>query len=487
MQSPIQGLEPKRLWEYFSELSAIPRCSKNESEAARYVLGVAKGLGLEAKKDSRGNVLVRKKASSGREHAPMAAVQSHLDMVCEKNKETAHDFGRDPVILRRNGNFIAAAGTTLGADNGIGVAACLAIMEDPALSHGPLEFLFTVDEETGLTGAAGLQRDALKSRILFNLDTEDEGVLYVGCAGGCDSTGTLAMAFDPFPARHALYSLRVNGLRGGHSGIDIHMGRGNAIKLLSRALTTLSDHGVRLCSVSGGNKRNAIPREAEAQLALPVGRAAEIEQEAEKIDRTYKNELSASDNGVTVSLTAVPAGHGRVRVMKKAVQSRLVNLLNALPHGVIAMSQDIPGLVETSTNLARVTMATRAVVVETSQRSSVESRKTEIVQAVGAVFALAGAGVRHGDGYPGWKPDLQSPLLKTAKETYRRLFGKEPLVKAVHAGLECGIIGEKFPGMDMLSLGPTIEMAHSPEERVNSDSVKRFRDYLTALLEAVSV
>jgi dipeptidase D len=487
MASALQGLEPKRLWEYFAELSAIPRCSKHEAEAARYVFGVAKKLGLEANKDLRGNVIVRKPAGSGRENAPMIAVQSHLDMVCEKNKETVHDFSRDPIVLKRNGNFLAADGTTLGADNGIGAATCLAIMENTGLKHGPLELIFTVDEETGLTGAAGLRRGALQSRTLINLDTEDEGVLYVGCAGGCDSTGTLPIAFDSLPARHALFSLRVHGLRGGHSGIDIHAGRGNAIKLLSRALAALSGHGVLLCSLSGGNKRNAIPREAEAFCAAPTGKIRPIGSVVGNIDKTYKKEYSAVDKGINILLTPVPGGEKPVRVMKKTAQNRLINLLNALPHGVIAMSQDIPGLVETSTNLARVTTGKNSVMIETSQRGSVESRKTEIVQAVGAVFALAGAKVRHGDGYPGWKPDLQSPLLTTAKETYRRLFGKEAAVKAIHAGLECGIIGERFPGMDMISLGPTIEMAHSPEERVDTDSVKKYWEYLTALLEMVSL
>ena len=484
MSSAIEGLEPERLWEYFAELSAIPRCSKHEALAGRYVLNAAKKLGLEVQQDPKGNVVVRKKASPGRESVPMIALQSHLDMVCEKNKDTAHDFGKDPVVLKRQRNFITADGTTLGADNGLGVATELAIMEGKTLNHGPLEFVFTVDEETGLTGAAGLRSDALQSRMLINLDTEDEGVLYVGCAGGCDSTGTLAVAFEPLPAKHILYTLRVHGLRGGHSGIDIHTGRGNAIKILGRAVAALSACcGARLCSLSGGSKRNAIPREAEALIAVPAAAAEQALKMAEELDKVFKSELAAADRGVAVTLTAL--GGRKTRVMKRAGQARLVDLLNALPHGVIAMSQEIPGLVETSTNCARVMTKKSSVVIETSQRSSVESRKAEVVQTVGAVFALAGAHVSHGDGYPGWKPDLNSPLLKIAKETYRRLFGKEAGVKAVHAGLECGIIGERFPGMDMLSLGPTLEMVHSPEERVLIDSVKKYWDYLRAILESV--
>jgi len=493
MASAIEGLEPAGLWEYFAAISAIPRCSKHEAEAGRYVFGAAKKLGLEVFRDSKGNVIVRKKARPGRTNAPPVALQSHLDMVCEKNNNTAHDFSRDPIVLKRQRDFLTADGTTLGADNGIGVATALAIMEDTAINHGPLEFVFTVDEETGLTGAANLRSDALKSRMLINLDTEDEGVLYVGCAGGRDSTGTLHVAFEPLPAKpakHELYVLRVSGLRGGHSGINIHTGRGNAIKLLSRAVAELSccgARGARLCSLSGGNKRNAIPREAEAIIAVPAAAAEAAVEKTAELDRLYKSEYAAADSGVSITITAFKGKKARLpaRVMKKVCEARLVNLLNALPHGVIAMSQDIPGLVETSTNCARVTTKKNTVVIETSQRSSVESRKAEIVQAVKACFALAGAKVAHGDGYPGWKPDLQSPILKIAKETYRRLFGKEADVKAVHAGLECGIIGEKFPGMDMLSLGPTLEMVHSPEERVHIGSVKKYWDYLLAILESV--
>jgi len=481
----IEGLEPEGLWEYFAELCAIPRCSKHEGRAARYVFDVAKKSGLEVFKDPKGNVIVRKKAGSGREKTPLIALQSHLDMVCEKNKNKSHDFGKDAIVLKRSGRFITADGTTLGADNGLGVATALAIMEDKTFNHGPLEFVFTVDEETGLTGAAGLQRDALKSRTLINLDTEDEGVLYVGCAGGCDSTGTLAVAFDHLPARQVLYTLRVEGLRGGHSGLDIHHGRGNAIKLLSRALAAVSGKGVRLCRLSGGNKRNAIPREAEALCAVPAAKADAVAKTISELGRTFRNEFSTVDNKVTLSFAVYDGKAMRMKVLKKACQDRLINLLNALPHGVIAMSQDIPGLVETSTNLARVTMEKNRVTIETSQRSSVESRKNEIVQTVKACFTFAGAKVTHSDGYPGWKPDLHSPILKIAKETYRRLFGKEAGVKAVHAGLECGIIGEKFPGIDMLSLGPTIEMAHSPEERVNIESVKKYWDYLLSILESV--
>lgn len=483
MSSAIQGLAPKRLWEYFEELSAIPRGSKHEEKAAEYVMNVAKKLGLDAVKDATGNCIVRKAAVPGREPAKGIVLQSHLDMVCEKNKDTAHDFEKDPLVLKLDGNFLSASGTTLGADNGIGVCTALALMEDTSIKHGPLEFLFTVDEETGLTGAANLAPDALRSRTLINLDSEDEGVLYVGCAGGGDSIGTLAVSWDPMPAKHALMRVEIGGLRGGHSGIDINAGRGNAIKLLNRALKELSGKGARLCSIEGGNKRNAIPREAEAVIAAPVAAVESIFAAVAALDKIYKAEYAVADGGVTLAVETVKGK--RAGVLKRGIQTKLLNLLYSLPHGVIAMSPDITGLVETSTNLAMIATSKKSVTIATSQRSSVESEKTDIIAMVTAAFSLAGASVAHGDGYPGWKPNLQSPILKTALETYRRLSGKEAEVKAVHAGLECGVIGEKYPGMDMLSLGPTLQMVHSPEERVLVDTVRRYWDFLAGILESV--
>lgn len=483
MKSAINGLEPELLWRYFAELSAIPRCSKHEEKATAYVMGVAKKLRLEARADSFGNVVVRKKATAGHAKAPGVILQSHLDMVCEKNNDKIHDFSRDPLVLKRKGNWLTADGTTLGADNGIGVCTLLAIMEDVSLRHGPLELLFTVDEETGLTGAHNLKPGFIKSRILINLDSEDEGSLCVGCAGGGDTIGTLPVSYEPAPAKHVSVSLAIAGLRGGHSGIEIHSGRGNAIKLLGRAVHEMSGIGARLCSIDGGNKRNAIPRECNAVLAVPAASIREFKAKTTSLNAVYKSEYTLVDQGVTLSAKIV--GDAKSRVMKKGVQDKLVNLIYALPHGVLAMSQAIKGLVETSTNLATVTTTEKAVVMQTSQRSSVESEKQDAMQMVTSHFLLAGAKVVHGDGYPGWKPDLASPVLKTARETYRKMFGSEPVVEAIHAGLECGIIGEKFKGMDMLSLGPTMKMVHSPEERVDVASVKRYWDFLVKILEKV--
>lgn len=483
MKSAINGLRPEPLWRYFEGLSAIPRGSKHEGKASAYVTGVAKRLGLETFTDPIGNVVVRKSASKGWERAPGIVIQSHLDMVCEKNSGTIHDFERDPLVLRRQGEFITATGTTLGADNGIGVAVGLALMEDASVKHGPLEFLFTVDEETGLTGANNLGNDFLQSRILINLDSEEEGVLCVGCAGGMDSRGEVPVAFEPLPARHLLFRLKISGLRGGHSGLDIHRGRGNAIKLLTRALKALAPCGASLSSIDGGNKRNAIPREAQATIALPEKSLDAALKKVPELAELYEAEYAATDPGVELTIGKLRSGNDRV--MKRASANTILNLLSVVPHGVITMNAAISALVETSTNLARVFTEKSAVVIETSQRSSVESEKADIVATVCAAFDLVGAKVSHGDGYAGWRPDLASPILKTARTVYRKKFNKDPIVKAIHAGLECGIIGAKYPGMDMLSIGPTLEMAHSPDERVRIESVEHIWEYLVAILETV--
>jgi dipeptidase D len=483
MKQAIDGLAPAPLWRYFAGLSAIPRGSKHEEKASQWVIDVATRLSLEALADSCGNVVVRKPASKGLEHAQGIVIQSHLDMVCEKNNDTVHDFERDPIVLRRQGDYITATGTTLGADNGIGVAMGLALMEDRSVKHGPLEFLFTVDEETGLTGANFLAGDFLRSRILINLDSEEEGVLCVGCAGGMDSRGEVKVAFDALPDNHRIFTIRVAGLRGGHSGLDIHRGRGNAIKLLNRALSALAPCGLRLGSIEGGNKRNAIPREAAAVVALPEKNIDAAKRAVAALAEIYKAEYAATDPGV--GLTMEQVRRRTCPVMKRETAKSIMDLLSVLPHGVIGMNAAIPGLVETSTNLARVMTTKDAVVVETSQRSSVESRKADIVATVCAAFNLVGAPVTHGDGYAGWQPDLESSILQTARAVYKKKFKKEPVVKAIHAGLECGIIGGKYPGMDMLSIGPTLEFVHSPDERVPIKSVENIWDYLSAILEEV--
>ena len=482
MSNAIEGLKPAGLWKAFAEFSKIPRPSKHEAAAAAFVVATAKKLGLECAQDEAGTVVVRKPASKGLEQKPMVCLQGHLDMVPEKRPDKKHDFLKDPIVLVRKDNMMMADGTTLGADNGVAVATNLAIMADASLVHGPLEFLFTIDEETGLTGANNLQPGFLKSRILLNLDSEEEGELYVGCSGGRDTTGTWAVDTEAAPAGMVGIEVKVSGLRGGHSGLEIDKGRGNAIKILNRAIVKLGVVGARLARIDGGNKRNAIPRDAAALVFVPKAEVDDAKEIVAAINDTCRAELATVEPGLAV--TAAPV-KGRCKVVKKGVQKKLTMTLAGLPHGVVKMSADIPGLVETSTNLAVITTSKAGIGVATSQRSSVASEIVEIADAVRAVFELGGARVASSDGYPGWKPNLDSPILKLAIATYKELYGKEPAVKAVHAGLECGIIGEKYPGMDMVSFGPTLEGVHSPDEKIHIDTVQKYWDFLLALLKNV--
>jgi dipeptidase D len=486
MSSAIEGLEPQPLWKHFAALARIPRGSKNEAAAAQYVLDTARQLGLEGRQDEAGNVLVQKPAAPGHERAPGVCLQSHLDMVCEKNSDKAHDFAKDPIELVRDGGALRANGTTLGADNGIGVAAALALAEDPSLEHGPLELLFTTDEETGLTGAQRLDPGFLRSRILLNLDSEEEGQIYVGCAGGIDTEGAWTVAREAAKPNMVPLELRVTGLRGGHSGVDIDKGRGNALKILNRVLRALAeDAGARVVAIRGGNKRNAIPREAFATFCVARSRVARARKLVSRWEGIARDELSPVEPDLKVTVAEAAAADG-VAVLKRKPQKQILQTITALPHGVVKMSAAIPGLVETSTNVAVVTTEGDTVSLATSQRSSVSSEIQEIAQTVKAVLELGGATVTQGDGYPGWKPNVESKTLKQAIATYSSLFGKEPEVKAIHAGLECGLIGEKYPGIDMISFGPTVEGAHSPDEKILVDTVPRFWRYLTALLKAIA-
>jgi dipeptidase D len=481
MASAIDGLQPAGVWKYFAEIAAIPRGSKNETAITKYVAGKAKELGLGVKVDGFGNVVVSKPASPGHERVGSICLQGHLDMVCEKNKETVHDFTKDPIELVRRGNVLMANGTTLGADNGIAVATNLAIMEDKSLEHGPLEFLFTVDEETGLTGANNLAEGFVTSKTLMNLDSEEEGALYVGCSGGKGTVGTWTIKSDPLPPKSVVAGLKVQGLRGGHSGLEIHKGRGNSVKILNRVLMALEGLGCRVMSLEGGDKHNAIPREAEAVVALPAKNWEKAVKMVQECTLVLKAEVSTVDPDLAVTLSPLKGKKGKV--LGKSLQKTIQRTIAAMPHGVTKMSADIPELVETSTNVAAIHTTKKGVVLATSQRSSVASEIEEICQTAHAVFVLGGAEAEHNEGYPGWKPNLDSTILKNAKATYKSLTGKEPLVKAIHAGLECGIIGEKYPGMDMVSFGPTLEGVHSPDEKIYIDTVDKFWKFLLAILK----
>jgi dipeptidase D len=403
-------------------------------------------------------------------------------MVCEKNGATKHDFTKDPIKLLVQDGWVTADGTTLGADNGIGVAAALAVAEDRSLEHGPLEMLFTIDEETGLTGAQRLEPGFFRSRVLLNLDSEEEGEIYVGCSGGQDTKGTWTVAREAAKTNMVALELAVTGLRGGHSGLEIDKGRGNAVKIVGRVLRALADGaGARLASIRGGSKHNAIPREAFAVVCVPKSRARKAHKLVGRWQSIVRDELGSVEPDLRVSVTE--AAGALPDILKRKHQKQILQTISALPHGVMKMSAAISWLVETSTNVAVVATEGDTVSLATSQRSSVGSEKDEIAETVRTVFELGGATVSQGDGYPGWKPNMDSRTLKRAVATYATLYGKEPAVKAVHAGLECGLIGEKYPGIDMISFGPSMTAVHSPEERIFVDTVPRFWGFLTELLK----
>jgi dipeptidase D len=480
MSSPLSGLKPAHLWRHFEKILAIPHCSGNERAFGDYIISVAEGLGLPWKRDRVGNVLVSKPGTPGRETGSGVILQGHMDMVCEKNSEVVHDFSKDPIRTELAGDWVRASGTTLGADNGIGCAAALAVMEEGSLVHGPLEFLFTVDEETGLTGANRIQKGFLKGKKLLNLDSEDEGTFTIGCAGGADSELIFPVVRKKSKSGE-LYRLKVHGLRGGHSGLDINQGRGNAIKLLARMLREAADAArFDLVGLEGGNKRNAIPREAWAILACPDAAVRSLKKSFKTTFDKIRVEYQAVEGEAAFSFEK--AEGLKDFAMTSECRTSLLNFILALPHGVVAMHPEIPNLVETSTNLAIVRTEGTRVEVICSTRSSVASALEATRGVLRSVTELAGAKIDLKDGYPGWMPDLQSSLLKVLREVYKKGFGKDAEVVAVHAGLECGIIGEKFPGMEMISFGPTMRNPHSPEERVHVGSVEAFWKFLVSAL-----
>ena len=478
---PLTNLTPASVWKYFDEIRQIPRCSGNEAGAREWVLKIAEEKGFAAQQDDVGNVVVKVPASPGFENAPTVILQGHLDMVGEKNSDVDHDFDKDPIQVEVDGEWLTAKGTTLGADNGIGVAAGLAAATDPDVVHGPLELLMTVDEETGLTGAGQLATGMLDGKILLNLDSEELGAVFIGCSGGGDSNISLPLEWADAPTGSTALKVRVTGLRGGHSGLDIHEQRGNAIKVLTRALWEADrKFSLSLASIDGGNKRNAIPRESEAVVCVGGGDIEEFKAHIARLQSTLADELGGKEPDLGLHVDAadgVPA-----RVMAANTKKMLLNMLMAIPHGVVTMSYDIPGLVETSTNLATVKTEGDAALVGCSTRSSMKDALQTVRDAIRSVSELAGADIVQNEQYPGWKPNLDSPVLKVFGDVHKKVFGKEPEVMAIHAGLECGIIGEKYPGTDMISFGPDIENPHSPDERINIPSVDKFWELLKEVL-----
>jgi dipeptidase D len=468
----IDALEPNILWLYFDDLTRIPRPSKKEEKIIAYLQSFANIHQLECVVDRAGNILIRKPATLGMENRQKVILQAHLDMVCEKNADIVHNFETDAISTYIDGDWVKARGTTLGADNGIGVAVQLAVLASKDISHGAIECLFTVDEETGLTGAFALEKDFLQGTVLLNLDSEEEGEFCIGCAGGIDTVASFEYVVEKAPESYFFFSVEVQGLKGGHSGEDINKGRANANKLLAEYLQRLTKNSdVRIAFIEGGNLRNAIPREARAIVAVPM---SEKEQVRVEINH-YIAEIEERYVGVETSFRAnLESTDSRDLVITKKVADALIFALNQCPHGVIAMSKDVVGLVETSSNLASVKMLTDKIVVATSQRSAVDESKKQTAKQVADIFSSVGAVVSHSDGYPGWKPRLNSPITQIAVSAYERLFGVAPKLKAIHAGLECGLFLEKYPHLDMVSFGPTIIGAHSPDERVSISSTRRF-------------
>ena len=480
MDSVLAGLEPKLLWKYFDEIRKIPHESKNEKAIGAYVVSVAKAHGLTYDVDAVGNVVVRKPATPGHENADVIILQSHLDMVCEKNNDTVFDFKKDAIQLEMDGEWLTAKGTTLGADDGIGVAAELAIMEDTTMVHGPLELLFTVDEETGLTGATEIQPGFLKGHKYLNLDSEEEGVFTIGCSGGADTGYILPISREKV-AKGKLYNVNVSGLKGGHSGLDINTGRGNAIKMLNRILWWVAqEFDIRLVNFKGGNKRNAIAREAEAAVIF-VSDPAAVKARLEALFSEIQFEFKSIEPGAALTITAV--GTDLPDALTSKSQQVLQNFLYALPHGVMRMSQDIEGLVETSTNLATISTEADKVIAGQSTRSSIASALAAARGKLKAIAEFAGAEVNQGDGYPGWTPNLDSEMLEISKKAYKACFDTDPEVAAIHAGLECGLLTEKYPDLDIVSFGPNIKGAHSPDEKVQISSVQKIWKLFAATLK----
>ena len=482
--SDISKLEPRLVWEIFDEITTVPRPSKKEEKIIAWLEQFAKKHDIQYKKDKIGNIVMRKPATPSMKGRPAVVLQSHMDMVCEKNSDVDFDFMKDAIRTYIDGEWVKAKGTTLGADDGIGMAAQLAVLVADNIEHPDVEALFTVDEETGLTGAFNLGKDMLTAKYLLNLDSEDEGEIFIGCAGGVDTVATFTYKAEKAPDDMVWLRADVSGLKGGHSGDNINDGLGNSNKLLTRLLLEgHGNYGLRLSVFDGGNLRNAIPREAYAVFGVKKEKETEFKKFAAGLAHDISEEYKYTDAGVKLEVTAAekPAD-----VIDLKTQEGLLYSVQGAVNGVVAMSYSMPGLVETSTNLASVKFKEgNKILVTSSQRSSVESAKHNVAATVGAIFTLAGAKVEHGDGYPGWAPDPSSKLLKIAEESYKRLFGKQPVVRAIHAGLECGLFLEKYPQLEMISFGPTLRGVHSPDERLEIETVDKFWKHLVDILKNI--
>jgi dipeptidase D len=485
MSSPLENLEPKLLWKNFDDIRRIPRPSKHEERIVEHTRQWAAGHGFEVLSDDTGNLVIRVPATPGHEDAPTVILQGHLDMVCEKNSDVDHDFMTQGIEIDVEDDWVVARGTTLGADNGIGVATAMAVAEDDRVVHGPLELLCTVDEETGLTGAKQLNADIVSGRIMLNLDTEEDGAVYIGCAGGVDTDGIVKLSRRRALLNSVPVRLDVRGLRGGHSGLNIIENRGNAVKLATRTLLAALDAGIEvdLVSIDGGSKHNAIPRETGAVCRVLKSDLDRFGEVVSRCRQDFVEEFGATDPQMELTVAELDDTDEFQQVLNVHARDRLLRTLDSLPHGVLAMSRDVPGLVETSSNLAVVETSGDQAKIVTSHRSSVMPAMFAVQRQVTSIFQQIGAEVHSDDAYPGWKPDPSSPIVTKSVEIYEKLFGEAPAVKAIHAGLECGLLIEKVPGLDVVSIGPEIHNAHSPEEKVQISSVQKFYRHVAAMLE----
>ena len=481
----IDQLQPKEVWTIFNELAKVPRPSKKEHKAVEFVYNFGKKLGLETIKDEAGNVIIRKPATKGMEKKAGLILEAHLDMVPQKNPDVKHNFETDPIKPRIVGDLVYASGTTLGADNGMGVSMALAVLESKTMQHGPIECLFTVDEETGMTGARALKPGLLKGEILVNLDSETEGILYVGCAGGLDGEATFNYKTEKVPAGYVFKKVAVSGLIGGHSGMDIVLYRANSNKILARVLLpVMRDLNARLVCISGGSIRNSIPRDSHAIVAVPKKNERKFSLHVSKIRKEATLEYQYTDKDLKITVTPVKE---KAPAIEKATALAIVRAIASIPNGVWRMSDTVPGFVETSNNMAIIQQDAKTIKIHSLMRSSIDSEKYELAESMRAIVELAGGKCSFSGGYSGWQLDMNSPILKVSKEVYKKLYKKEPEVTGIHAGLECGILGATYPEWDMISFGPTIFSPHSPDERVNIESVGKCWKYLVELLKEAPV
>jgi dipeptidase D len=483
MTTAIHQLFPQPLWQWFEQICAIPHPSKHEAALSEFIQQWAKQRGLPVVVDHVGNLIIRKPATAGMEDRKTVVIQAHLDMVPQKNADKVHDFTTDPIQPWIDGEWVKATGTTLGADNGIGMSSALAILGSDDIRHGPLEVLLTVDEEAGMTGAFGLQAGMLNAEILINTDSEQEGEIYMGCAGGVDAEISVALQWQPAPADQQAFTLSIAGLKGGHSGVNIHLGRGNANKLIARFLAGHAQElGLSLSDIKGGSLRNAIPREAQCSFTIAAAQAALLEQRIAQYQAILQAELAVVEPALKLSLQSTPLP---AQVLQAATQTTLINLINSCPNGVIRMSDEITGVTESSLNVGVISTSQDKVSILCLIRSLIDTGRENIESTLQSLSDLAGAQIAFSGCYPGWKPDTSSAVMAIVKDTYQSIYHKEPVIMVIHAGLECGLFKKHYPELDMVSIGPTIRYPHGPDEMVNIETVGQYWTLLLAVLERI--